>query len=343
MSVAWFDPPQVTAHEAGALHPERPARVHAVREAVRSTQLLSRLQAMTAEPVSRHALRAVHDEALLAALEQSRHKPQTIFDADTKANAATYEATMQSASAMVGAAATVCRGDASGAFVVARPPGHHATPDRIMGFCFVNHIAVAARALQHEHGVKRIAIVDFDVHHGNGTQDVFVADPSVLYVSLHQYPYYPQTGAPTEVGVNAGAGSTLNIPMTAGWGGAEYNAAFEQLVIPKLDQFAPDAVLVSAGYDAHHTDPLGGMALVGTDFAMMTQRLQDWTQHNQRPGLAMMLEGGYSLPGLAESVVATMRVLLGDSLSLPAYGAPAEQALREFSEARQRHKLESIL
>ena len=212
-----------------------------------------------------------------------------LWDADTVVSETSWTAALLAAGVAIEAAET-------GAFALVRPPGHHARPRTAMGFCLVNNIAVAARHMQAEHGVGRVAIVDYDVHHGNGTQEIFWEDDSVLFVSLHQWPFYPGTGGPTEQG-----GTTVNVPLNAGSGDEEYLAAFDQTVVPAVEQFSPELLLVSAGFDAHEEDPLGQMRISADGFRELSRRCATLA-----PRVAAVLEGGYNvatLPGLVAAAL----------------------------------------
>ena len=200
-------------------------------------------------------------------------------------------------------------GRARSAFVATRPPGHHAETARAMGFCLFNNVAVAARYLQDEHGIERVAIVDWDVHHGNGTQEIFEADGSVFYFSTHQYPFYPGSGAANETGRGEGRGATLNVPLPPGAGDREYLAIFRDLLRPALDRFRPGAILISAGFDAHRADPLAGMSLPEAGYAGMTGVVREAAEAHCRGRVVSLLEGGYDLQALAASVEAHLRAL----------------------------------
>lgn len=206
---------------------------------------------------------------------------------------------------------SVCAGKTKNAFCLVRPPGHHATADRGMGFCLFNNVALAARYAQRYCGIKRVAIVDWDVHHGNGTQDIFYADDSVFYFSLHQAPWYPGTGAATETGTGRGEGTTLNVPLPAGAGRSEFFTALEKQFVPAMKVFHPELILVSAGFDSREGDPLGGFTLTDEDFADMTALLLMLAERLAAGRLVSVLEGGYNLGGLASAVSAHVRALIG--------------------------------
>ena len=334
-SVALYDHPLLTTHNTGLMHPERPARVRALREMIEQSGLSPRLTHLVSEPASLAAVERVHAASLITHLRElaALPAPQQI-DADTVMGQTSFEAALVSAGGALSAAHAVLRGEHDAALVVARPPGHHATAMQAMGFCLLNNVAVAARGVIDSGAAKRVAVIDWDVHHGNGTQDIFYDDGQVLYISLHQYPFYPGTGAADEVGSGAGAGATLNVPMPSGQTDGVYQRAFHELVLPKLTWFEPDVILISAGFDAHGDDPIGQMKLTPAAFASMTQATADWCRAHHRPGPVLVLEGGYSLPGLAESVQASLETLLGTP-------APAlsDVELPLFAELRARHNL----
>jgi acetoin utilization deacetylase AcuC-like enzyme len=242
-------------HNPGSHHPERAERLVVLDELFGSAPL-SDLPRIAPRLAREQEIARVHEPDLLRAVAASAGKPRTQYDADTAASAGSFEAALLAAGGAIELVDAVCDGTVANGFAALRPPGHHAERDRAMGFCFFNNVAVAARHLQAERGRERILILDWDVHHGNGTQHAFYADPSVLYVSLHQFPFYPGTGSFDEIGAGAGAGFTVNLPMRAGWGPAEYAAAFRDVIVPVALRFDPDFVLVSAGFDAHRDDPL---------------------------------------------------------------------------------------
>jgi acetoin utilization deacetylase AcuC-like enzyme len=285
-------------HDPGP-HPERPARYDAVSEAVAG----SGAEVVEAPVAPIGALERVHDAAYLAAMERYCAEGGGQLDADTIVNDCSFEAARRASGAAMAAVDAVLAGEVGSAFTCGRPPGHHAEPATPMGFCIVNHVAVAA-AHARAAGVDRVAVLDWDAHHGNGTQAMFWTDPAVLYVSLHQFPFYPGTGAASERGEGAGAGATVNVPLRAGTSQGEFLAAFRDVALPALHDFDPDLLLVSAGFDAHAADPLCQLGLGADAFATMTRELR-----GIGPGPVMVLEGGYDLAALRDSVAAVLSAL----------------------------------
>ena len=285
-------------HDPGP-HPERPARYDAVCEAVRG----SSAEAVEAPVAPVEALARVHDGAYLTAMERYCAAGGGQLDPDTIVNGCSWEAALRGSGAAIAAVDAVLAGEVGAAFTCGRPPGHHAEPATPMGFCIVNHVAVAA-AHARAAGVERVAILDWDAHHGNGTQAMFWTDPSVLYVSLHQFPFYPGTGAESERGEGDGAGTTVNVPLRAGTSEGEFQAAFRDAALPALRDFDPGLLLVSAGFDAHASDPLCQLGLRADAFATMTRELR-----GIGAGPVMVLEGGYDLTALRDSVEAVLTAL----------------------------------
>ena len=295
------------AHDPGRGHPEAPERLSAILEAFQEPDFAAvlRLEA----PLGREAdIVLVHEPSFVsAALAAVPVKGHAALDPDTILSPGSGAAALRAVGAVTAAVDAVVAGEASNAFCAVRPPGHHAEPTHAMGFCLFNSIAIAARHAQAVHGFKRVAIVDFDVHHGNGTQTVVESDPSLFFASSHQYPLYPGTGAAGETGL----GNVVNAPLAAGSDGRVFRSAFETRILPALDAFAPELVLVSAGFDAHRADPLAGLELEEPDFAWVTARLMETAQRHCGGRLVSVLEGGYDLKALAGSAAAHLKTLMG--------------------------------
>ncbi len=299
MRVALLSHPSALEHDAGWGHPERPDRIPAVVTGVRESALT--VLEVVPDPVERETLELVHDPGYIDRLERFCAAGGGALDADTHAGAGSWEAALRAAGAGRSATDVLAAEAADVAFIAMRPPGHHALAARAMGFCLFNNIALEARRLNA--AGARVAIIDWDVHHGNGTQELFHADPGVLYVSWHEYPAYPGTGRVEDVGSGPGTGMTLNIPWPPGTGGAPYRWTMAHVVVPVLGRFEPDWVLVSAGYDAHTADPLATIRLVAADYRHLAAALAATTP----PGrLVFFLEGGYDLEALRTSVTATL-------------------------------------
>ena len=294
-------------HVAPAGHPERPARLDAARQGVALAAIARGVPALPPRDASLDDINRVHTSEYVTTLSRIDGKSGHL-DADTFYSPRSFAAARRATGAALALTDALLDGRADYGFGLMRPPGHHARPAQSMGFCMINHVAVAA---QHAlgRGARRVAILDWDVHHGNGTEEIFEDDAEVLYISLHQSPQYPGTGAVTDVGSGAGKGFTVNVPLAAGADNAVYKAAFERVVLPIIEQFSPDLTLVSAGYDAHARDPLGGMQLDGAGYAWMTRRLVDTARLGPSHRVAFLLEGGYDLGGLRESVSRTLGAL----------------------------------
>lgn len=281
---------------------------------------MDRMQRHYPEPASRELVELAHEPAHVDLLTELNSLGGGRIDLDTSMGPDSLEATLRATQGCVDAVRFVLDGIWSSAFVCMRPPGHHARPRTPMGFCLTNHVAVGARWALEEGGARRVAIIDWDAHHGNGTQEIFWTDPNVLYVSLHQYPWYPGSGDATERGERAGAGYTLNVPLPAGAAEDAYSQALETVIEPAVTAFGPDIVLVSAGFDAHHLDPLCMMRLSAGAFHRFAERVSRWG-----PGPVCVLEGGYDLDALAWSAAGTISALLGEAVVT---GVPlSEQAL----------------
>ena len=259
-----------------------------------------------------------------------------VFDPDTATSPGSYEAARLAAGSLLVVCDAVLAGRVANGFALVRPPGHHAERDRAMGFCLFNNVAIAAAWLR-ERGIARVAIIDWDLHHGNGTQHAFEDDPSILYVSTHQYPFYPGTGAAEEVGVGPGAGRTVNLPFPAGFGDAEYLRAFEQIVTPVVRQFAPDFVLISVGFDCDHRDPLGSMEVTPGGFAAMARACVQLARDAAQGRVAAVLEGGYDLRAIIEGVDMTLGAMRGVDPGLPLLTGDAGRADRVLARVKAAH------
>ncbi|MER3522748.1 MAG: histone deacetylase [Ignavibacteria bacterium] len=295
-------------HRTPQGHPERPERLRRLVAFLQESGLWQKLTHLQPCPASEEQLLAVHTLDHIRSLKEICANGEGWLDeGDTYAVRESYEAAFLASGAVVTAIDAVMWKNVDAAFCAVRPPGHHAERDRAMGFCLFNNVAVGARHAQRAHGVERVAILDWDVHHGNGTQHIFEADSTVLYISLHQYPCYPGTGARDERGVGAGTGYTLNIPLPAGTGQERYLQAFHEEILPALHSFAPHVLIVSAGFDAHRDDPLASMKLTERSYEEMTRLIK-----NIAP-IVSVLEGGYNLDALAQSAAAHIQSL-GDLL-----------------------------
>ena len=314
-------------HRAPPGHPEHEGRLEAIMARLEEEGLAARSTRVPARPATREELLAVHTVEHLAGVRATASRQFTQLDPDTYARRESEEAALLAAGGLVDLAAHVVAGELSNAFGLVRPPGHHAEADRAMGFCLFNNVAVAARAAQRR-GARRVLIVDWDLHHGNGTQNTFWDDPDVLYFSTHQYPFYPGTGSIGETGGPGAMGRTANVAWPGGMGDAEYLAAVERVLLPIAKAFSPNVVLVSAGFDAAAGDLLGDMRITPHGYAAMTARLVDLAGGR----VVLALEGGYNLNAIAASAAACLRVLLGEAPAQTDFGAPSPLAARILDE-----------
>lgn len=299
-------------HDPGAGHPESPRRYQAALEALKKSPFFARLKLLEPRALKTEDLLLAHDAAYVKLAEaEIRAGASQLSTGDTSVCPKSWQAALSAAGCALAAVDAVMEGKVANAFSLHRPPGHHATPARGMGFCVLNNVALAARHAQKRHGIERVLIADWDVHHGNGTQDCFYEDPSVFFFSTHQSPWYPGTGAASETGRGAGKGTTLNCPLPAGSGHAEIFAAFEKKLAPAMEAFRPELVLISAGFDSRKDDPLGQFTLSDQDFADLTKILMNIAAKHGRSRIVSVLEGGYNLSGLASALVAHVGALLG--------------------------------
>ena len=298
--------PVFSLHATGRGHPERPARLEAVHDGIDRAGLTDALIPLPAREATAAELERVHPAPYLASLEAASRAGGGHLDADTVVSADSWRAAVTAAGTGVAAIDALSTGAADAAFLALRPPGHHARPSQGMGFCLINNVAVAAAELAARG--ERVLIVDYDAHHGNGTQEIFYSDRRVMYVSFHEWPLYPGTGRHDEIGHGDGEGTTVNLPLPAGATGDVYLRALDEVVAPQVDRFAPTWVLISAGFDAHRSDPLTGLGLSAGDYAAISERVAEWA----RPGrLIAFLEGGYDLDALRDSVAASLPTLIG--------------------------------
>lgn len=298
-------------HKTGAGHPERPERLTAIVENLKKKDLLRQLQTINTRDAEQEWIETIHDadyiERVKAACEDGDGHVDTM---DCPVSPMTYAAAVRAAGAMLSAVDAVVAGDVKNAFCAVRPPGHHALRNRAMGFCYFNNVAIAARYAQKKHSLSRVLIIDWDVHHGNGTQAAFYEDPTVIYFSTHLYPFYPGSGAADERGAGKGVGFTINCPMRAGAGDAECLKAFNERLVPAAKEFHPDIVLISAGFDAREDDLLGRMQVTDAGFAEMTRIVKKIAADCCGGRLVSTLEGGYYLEGLALAAEAHVRALM---------------------------------
>ena len=303
--------PRCVDHDTGAGHPECADRLRAIQQRLEEGGVLAELDVCQPEAAEERWILQVHERDYVERVARvCRSAPTTLDVSDVPVCPASGEIARLAAGGFLAAVDRVMDGSWNNGFVACRPPGHHAEHREAMGFCIFNNIAIAARYLRERHGLERVAIVDFDVHHGNGTQHTFEEDPAVLYASLHQYPHYPGTGAAKERGRGAGEGATLNCPLKPGTGDAEWQEALESQVLPALEEFRPQFLLVSAGFDAHAQDPLSMTRVTEAGFRAMTQGLLDVAARHCEGRLVATLEGGYHLEALASSVEAHLQELL---------------------------------
>ncbi len=298
--------PVFLTHVTPPGHPERVDRLKAVEAALEDERFAYLLRQSAAIGLDEDILR-VHSQSHISILREKSPSSKIIhLDADTVMSPNSLEAAYRAVGAARQAVDAVMNAEVANAFVASRPPGHHAETATAMGFCLFNNVAIAARHAQIRHGAERIAIIDWDVHHGNGTQEIFWSDPSVLYCSSHQMPLYPGTGAASETGEK---GNILNTPLVEGDGSEQFREAMEQYILPRVAAFRPDLILISAGFDAHHRDPLGGLRLDEADFCWATEELMNIAAINCKGRIVSLLEGGYDLRGLASSVAAHVSTL----------------------------------
>ncbi len=325
MKVGYIYDPIYLKHDTGQ-HVENARRLEAIIAHLEGTGLKQRLTPIKPRAASIGELSLVHDEQYISHIRDVAQKGGGWLDADTVMSSDSYEVALYAAGGVIRATEAVMNGEVNGAFALVRPPGHHATYEQAMGFCLFNNLAIATKCALANYELERILIVDFDVHHGNGTQSAFYNNPHVLYISIHEYPFYPGTGSIEETGGGVAEGTTINIPLPAGSGDTQYLEVFEQIIVPAAIRFKPQLVLVSAGYDTHWADELALMQVSVTGFAQMVKIIKGLGDELCDGRLVFSLEGGYNLTMLAVSVKATFDMLLGNT----AIEDPLGQSPRRF-------------
>lgn len=299
--------PVYLQHEMGSFHPESPERLYVIYRMVEKAGSRLNLKEISSREATLEEIATNHDPGYVREIAATAGRPLTRLDPDTSACAYSWEATSKAVGGLFNLVDAVVEGTVRNGFALVRPPGHHAEYKRAMGFCLFNNVALAARHVLNGRGMQRVAVVDWDLHHGNGTQNAFYDTDQVLYLSMHQFPHYPGTGRLTEVGKGKGEGLTVNVPLAHGAGNAEYLTVFHTIVAPIIEAYKPELILVSAGFDAHAADPLGGMKLTEDGYELMTQMLMHLAANQCGGKLVLSLEGGYNLEALRNSVE---RVLL---------------------------------
>ena len=299
-------------HETGA-HPENPDRMRATMALLEESGLLARLARINARDATPADLALVHDSRYVEAVHRAAQEGGGWADPDTLITPRSYDVAMRVVGGTLAALDAVVAGEVASAFCLVRPPGHHASSAQAMGFCLFNHVAIAAAYARQRHGIERVAIVDYDVHHGNGTQDAFYGDPGVLYVSTHEFPFYPGTGPAAEIGAGEGRGCNVNIPMPHRSGDAHYRRAFEEIVVPVLRRYEPQLILVSAGYDAHFADEIAGQQLSVDGYGALVSMIVDAASELCDGRVVAALEGGYHLVALPWCVRRTIEIMRGDA------------------------------
>ncbi|MDL1971229.1 MAG: histone deacetylase [Candidatus Desulfofervidaceae bacterium] len=303
-------------HQPGEWHPESPERLKAIYRRLEMSEINGAYQQIAPRFALEEEICFIHTSAYVHSIAATAGMEVTL-DADTVTSPLSYETACLAVGGSLNLIKAICQGEINNGFALIRPPGHHAEKDRAMGFCFFNNIAITAAYALAEKWAKRILIVDWDVHHGNGTQHAFYSSADVLYFSIHQYPHYPMTGQLEETGEGKGKGLTVNVPLQAGYGDQDYIYIFSELLLPIASQFKPDLILVSAGFDPYVDDPLGGMRITVSGFAALAFILRELAAKFCNHRLGLFLEGGYHLEGIARAVEAIIKVLLGEKIGLP--------------------------
>lgn len=339
MTTIYTTHPRYVEHDLPG-HPEHAGRIRAVWRRLDEFGLSTRMNQVEAKPVSDEQILSVHTPDYLELLRRVNVMERTaMLDANTYAGPGSLDIARLSAGGAVDAVDAVCNGAADNGLAAVRPPGHHAIADYGLGFCILGNLAIAARHAQQKYGIERVLILDYDVHHGNGTEAMFYDDPSILFISTHQYPLYPGTGAVTDVGTGAGVGYTINVPLPAYCGDTNYARIFDEIVWKAAERFQPQLVLVSAGFDAHWTDPLAGMKLTLNGYAHLSSELIRMAEQYCGGKIVFVMEGGYDLDGLSHGICNIARLLLGDSPTDPLGLPPNARAEPDISHLLARIKV----
>jgi acetoin utilization deacetylase AcuC-like enzyme len=326
-------------HEPGEFHPERPERIRVLLDLAGKLDS-QKFEILRPKAATRSVIECLHGAEYVKLVESTSKTNQYALDGDTITCRDSFAVGLLAVGGFLQLLDSIAAGESQNGFALVRPPGHHALRNRAMGFCLFNTIAIGAHHLKNTYGAKRVMIMDWDVHHGNGTQDAFYEDPSVLFISTHQFPYYPGTGAVNEVGQNAGEGYTINIPLPAGCTDAEYVRVFQEVVVPAAKEFEPEWILVSAGFDPHRRDPLGGMEVTEAGFGGMARLLLQLADQYAGGKIAFLLEGGYDLAALQNSVAAVLETLQQKSLPVENAkpdGDKIEPVIRRVLQVREKY------
>ena len=326
MSTAYVYDPIFLEHNRSG-HVEHRERLATTMQLLSEKELLGKLVKVEPTPVPMEHLLVVHREHYVKRVKEVAEGGGGNLDPDTYLNGQSYSAALTAVGGLLNLVENILDGKADNGFALVRPPGHHALPARGMGFCLFNNVAVAAAYALRQRGLSRVLIADFDVHHGNGTQEIFYSTDQVMYFSTHQYPFYPGTGHWSEIGAGQGEGFSVNVPLPAGVGDEGYERVFDQILFPIAERFRPELILVSAGYDAHWADPLGMMRLSSSGYGQLAEALMEMAEDHCEGRLAFTLEGGYDLEALSQSIVATLQALLGTEVDDP-LGPPPQPGIR---------------
>lgn len=312
MKTGFLYNPIFLQHDTGTGHPECSDRLITTMQYLHDQPWFTTLQLFSPRQAERHWIESVHDNDYIKRAEDTCKAGATFLDVmDVSVCKQSFDVALRATGGTLELADQIIAGHINNGFALVRPPGHHAEKNMALGFCLFNNVAILARYLQQQHGLDKILILDWDVHHGNGTQHTFEEDPSVLYISTHQYPFYPGTGAYSETGIGPGKGATLNCPMPAGSADSDYEHAFMNRILPKIDEFRPDAIIISAGFDAHIDDPLANICLTTGFFGWMTERMMEKAEQYAGNRIISVLEGGYNLKMLPRCIEQHLKILSG--------------------------------